>query len=516
MDVLPRILRQLTELLREMSSVQRVTSIGAACLVLFGFGWLVFLNQKSAFQAVSYGKVFATEELTSAEQALASAGLTGFRRDGQRLLAPAKDLDRYNAALLESDALPPDLGTQMLKQYETLGPFSTDRQRQQMKEALLLQELRRMIKAVPDVEDARVAIASPERRGGWNQKPRPTANVSVKPRSGRELSATLINSLRHVVANMVPDLKPADVTVFDVTRGQAFAGEPMYDPTDGLYLQRAREFTRHYEQQIQKALSYIPFVSVTVHVDLETLRSSMIRSETVRSKGEAAHVAYRPEPNDGSDSQSTGVDGSSVGPTEVTGEISEKQLVAAMPKAVQVCVSIPRGYLHDLISRRISQKETPKHRLDATAIEEEELTKVEQIVGRLIPAGSPANAINVTCVDRPISNSSETISLPPDEQLWILAHQWGGPFAIGCCVIFVLLMLRRPVPTRRAKTERSVDPGFEENRLTASLSAVEAVPTLAVPQDRIALLRDEVRAMVESNPAASVALVSAWLSEVHQ
>ena len=51
-----------------------------------------------------------------------------------------------------------------------------------MKEALLLQELRRMIKAVPDVEDARVAIASSERRTSWNQKPRSTANVTIKPR----------------------------------------------------------------------------------------------------------------------------------------------------------------------------------------------------------------------------------------------------------------------------------------------------------------------------------------------
>ena len=39
-------------------------------------------------------------KLTAAEQALVSAGLTGYRREGQRLMAPAKELNRYNAAML--------------------------------------------------------------------------------------------------------------------------------------------------------------------------------------------------------------------------------------------------------------------------------------------------------------------------------------------------------------------------------------------------------------------------------
>ena len=199
-----------------------------------------------------------------------AAGLTAYRREGQRLLAPAKDLDRYNAALLESDALPADLGSQMLKQYESLGPFSTDRQRQQMKEALLLQELRRMIKAVPDIQDARVVIASSERRGGWNQKPRATANVMLKPRAGREISTSLVNSLRRVVANMVPDLKPADVTIFDAARGQAYSGEPnRRSGRQSIFAACSGVDSTIRKTDSAEALSHIPNVSVTAHVDLD-------------------------------------------------------------------------------------------------------------------------------------------------------------------------------------------------------------------------------------------------------
>ena len=165
MDVLPRITRLLVDQLREMPFAQRVVSIGLVLVVLAGFAGLLFVNQQNPLQPVSFGKAFTNDERSSAEKALKAAGLNGFRRDGQRLLAPEKDLNRYNAALLETDALPTDLGAQMLKQVESLGPFTTDRQRLQMKEALVL--LGRLDRAVvrpplmklPDAEIERLKAA---------------------------------------------------------------------------------------------------------------------------------------------------------------------------------------------------------------------------------------------------------------------------------------------------------------------------------------------------------------------
>ena len=75
MDVLPRIIRQLIDLSREMSPGQRAASLAVSLVVLLGFGWLVFQNRTADFQAVSFGKVFAAEELASAEQALITGSL---------------------------------------------------------------------------------------------------------------------------------------------------------------------------------------------------------------------------------------------------------------------------------------------------------------------------------------------------------------------------------------------------------------------------------------------------------
>ena len=434
MDVLPRITRPLFELLRAMSPIQRATFVAVPALVLAGLTWLVVFNRPDDHQPVLFGRTFASDEMIVAEKALNQAGLLNYRRDDRRLLAPAAELDRYNAALVEFDAVPPDLGSQMLKQFETLGPFSTDRHRQEMKDALLLQELRRMIKAVPDIEDARVAVASSGRRVGFGQKPRVTANVTVKPRAGCEVSARLVGSLRQAVASMVPDLLPADVTVFDVAKGQAYSGEQNDDPLDGRLLQRVREFTRQYEQQIQKALAFIPNATVAVHVDLDNLKSSVVRKERIRTNhGESpstdepgsVQLIGHDDAEPGSVRHSAGFRDPGSPPTDFTREVSEHELLAAMPRAVQVSVGIPREYYRDVAARRKAQTETHNRRLDLDSIEEEVLTKVERTVGRLIPVGSPHDAISVTTVDRMTEETVEPTLTVVDE-LSVLAWRHGG------------------------------------------------------------------------------------------
>ena len=539
MDVLPRITRQLVELFRAMSLVQRATFVAVPLLMLGGFAWLLVANRPNDFQAVSFGKAFASDELSAAERALNQAGLTNYRREGRKLLAPANQLDRYNAALVEFDAVPSDLGSQMLKQFESLGPFTTDRQRQEMKEALLLQELRRMIEAVPDIEHARVAVANSGRRVSFGQKPRVTANVTVKPRAGRELSSRLVASLRQAVASMVPDLTPTDVTVFDVARGQAYAGESTDDPLDSQLIQRVREFTRQYEQQIQKALTFIPNASVAVHVDIDNLKSSVTRNERTRTRGDSAPLANRPgtiQPMSFAEEPTPHASGfrgetniEAVGHSDVLREVSEKQLLAAMPRAVQVSVSIPRDYYRAVAARRKTQGEQNAARMDLGTIEEEVLAKVERTVARLIPANSPHEAISVTTVDR-LPNESPEPTLTTGEQFLVLAQRHGGSCVLGLFAVWALWMLTRlsSQPPRAAEPSSiesveprhefaSPEPLFAPVPATPSPSAkpVTAKPKTLESTTASSALRDDIRNLAESDPATAASVLGRWLAEAN-
>ena len=539
MDVLPRITRQLVELFRAMSLVQRATFVAVPLLMLGGFAWLLVANRPNDFQAVSFGKAFASDELSAAERALNQAGLTNYRREGRKLLAPANQLDRYNAALVEFDAVPSDLGSQMLKQFESLGPFTTDRQRQEMKEALLLQELRRMIEAVPDIEHARVAVANSGRRVSFGQKPRVTANVTVKPRAGRELSSRLVASLRQAVASMVPDLTPTDVTVFDVARGQAYAGESTDDPLDSQLIQRVREFTRQYEQQIQKALTFIPNASVAVHVDIDNLKSSVTRNERTRVRGDSAPLANRPgtiQPMSFAEEPTPHASGfrgetniEAVGHSDVLREVSEKQLLAAMPRAVQVSVSIPRDYYRAVAARRKTQGEQNAARMDLGTIEEEVLAKVERTVARLIPANSPHEAISVTTVDR-LPNESPEPTLTTGEQFLVLAQRHGGSCVLGLFAVWALWMLTRlsSQPPRAAEpsSTESIEPRHEFASPEPLFAPVPATPSpstkpvTAKPKTlesttASSALRDDIRNLAESDPATAASVLGRWLAEAN-
>ncbi|MDZ4686359.1 MAG: hypothetical protein SH850_14925 [Planctomycetaceae bacterium] len=526
MDVLQRISRQFFDLYRSMSPSQRVTLTVVPLLVIAGFGWLLWQQRESGLTALSYGKVFSTEEIIAAEQALIEGGLPEFRREGQRLMVPVADVARYNAALVQFDAVPSDMGSQLLKQYESLGPFSTEKERQERREAMLLQEVRRVIRAVPDIEDARVAIASSGRKS-WSQRSRVTANVTLRPKNGREVSAKLVRSIQTAVASMVPDLSPADVTVFDVSTGQTHAQDAADDPFDNKLVQRIDEFQRQYQRKIEQDLSYIPDVGVTVHVDVDNLKSSIVRNQLVDPKkfapvfsqetnlkdtqkqqparGEPGQVANRPASlaaSPGIERDRTFTDGSTQAVNGVSFEVSEKQIIAAMPKAVQVSVAIPREYYRNVAAMRKAAGETDIKLLDPVEIEKSVTAGVTASVRALIPPDSPPTALVVNSVDRVVPQTP-VLTLTWSDQAFDWSQRWGGAALLALFAMMALIMLRRSTPAA---------PPMALPEINGEMPSRPGQPAGEAPEvPREPTRRDLIQNLVRDNPEASAAVISKWL-----
>jgi flagellar M-ring protein FliF len=469
----------------------------------------------------------------AAEQALINAKLTEFRRVGQRIMVPAKDVDRYNAALLEFDAMPTDLGSQMLSKLDSMGPFTTDKQRQEMKEAMLLQEMRRMLRAVPDIEDARVVVANAGRRATWSQKSRVTATVEVKPRGGRELSQTLVHALRTAVASMVPDLQPADVTIFDRVHAVSYTGESADDPFDGKLIQRIRQFTQHYKREIQNDLSYIPNVGVTVQVDIENVKSTVTKSQTVDPKkiaplvesvattsdnlqqrmprGEAGVKAMRPSklPDDHSSPDRTRQQNDSTTNTisAVSFEVSEKALIAAMPKAVQVSVSIPREYYRDVAAQRKANGEQDASKTDQAQIEKDILLDVQKSVEKLIPAGSPKDAIVVKSIDL-VEKPAIEPKVPWMDQILLWSREWAGAVGLAMFAAWVLWTLRKMAPAATAASETDDMDPLDSKRLKMPSAASETQDEAKAKEPT---RRDLIQTIVKDNPEMTASVIGKWL-----
>lgn len=519
-------IKQFTELFRSLAPSQRATLVVVPILVIAGFAWLLVQQRGGHYTALSWGKVFSSDELIAAEQALIQQGLTDFRREGQRLMVPVTDADRYNAALMTFDAMPADMGSQLLKQYESLGPFSTEKERQERREAMLLQEVRRVIRAVPDIEDARVAIASSGRRT-WSQKTKVTANVTVRPRAGHELSSKLVRSIRMSVASMVPDLQPADVTVFDVINGTSHTGDPQENSVDNQLVRRIEQFQRQYEGQITQALAYIPDVGVTVNVDVENLKSSVVRNQVVDpkkfvpvysqetnlkdiqqqqpSRGEPGQAANRPAAlamSGGIDRSRNFSDASTQAVNGVSFEISEKELIAAMPKSVQVNVTVPSDYYRSVAALRRSAGESDEALLDPQKIEQAVLANVTAAVRALIPSDSAPTAVIVNTVDRVVTPPVE-LSIPWMDRIFDWVRQWGAAALLSVFALLAIRALRRNNPADADERLEEISP--------EQLRAVQQAVSSEEPKVREVTQRDVIQTLVRDNPEATAAVISKWL-----
>jgi hypothetical protein len=143
-----------------------MTLVVLPLLVLAGLGTVMYLGVGPAEEALMMGKAFSAEELKSAESALRKGGLGQFRVEGQRILVPKTEAARYNAALITGEGIPDRFGEEINKALNR-NPFlmSGAEDRRDGMEFAKAMEIVNMIKAIPDIEDARLVANRSQRRG---------------------------------------------------------------------------------------------------------------------------------------------------------------------------------------------------------------------------------------------------------------------------------------------------------------------------------------------------------------
>lgn len=539
MEVLRRTFGQFLGLYRSMTPSQRGTLIAVPAMMLVAFFLLMFNSRSSSYVPLSWGKVFSREELMLAEQSLIDAGLDDFHSKGQRLMVPAADAERYNAVLLESGSLPTDWGSELEKQLESNGLFGSERQTRERKDIALAKLLRRVIRAVPVIEDANVIWARSQGPRRWpHRKQTVTATVNVRPKRHQELSSQIVHSLRVAVAGMVSDLSPADVTVFDQSTGISHTADQEDDPFNGKLLKRIRDFERlHQEKIIAHLSSYIPGVVVSVHVELENLQRSTESNRTFKQEFVVESLVHTQDrtfnqtptqsepgvlPNLPRNLQTSGGVQKTQKSTDSKEElrnvpaelmISQKEYIAAMPKAVQVSVAIPKSYYQAIALQR--QQETATS-ADAAADTEgdqpvelsaAEITQIEAdvkaTVATLIPAASPEEAIFVSSYT-PIPPKVEQIEQAFADQASDAMSQWGGAIGLAIFALWALRMLSKNMP--KLPTDDDETPALTLQPAPDEDDEDEE------PVTREATQRDELQTVVRDNPEMAASVLNKWIA----
>lgn len=526
MDSWQKTLAQFRDLFNGMAPSQRMTLVAVPLMVVAALALVIYLGRGPAEEYLNAGKPFSADELKHAEEALRQAGLSQFHLDGQKILVPRSELTRYQAALLEK-GVRSDFGSEMEKATEG-NFFASEKERQEKSELAKRRELAKILRAIPDIEDA-IVIWERQKQKPFGGDAKVTCTISIRMRPARELTASLARSLRLAVSGAVFGLTPAGVTVLDVSSGRAIRDDADDDPYNSQFVDQIKKFTSLHQRTISEALAYIPNVIVSVNVDLENLKSSHERAQTFDAKSfplktvEETHAMRsdekRPSSEPGmaantprnlrpqSTSENTRTSDKTIATSEnvpISTKVTDRTLVGMLPKSVQVTVSIPEDYYRQVAQSQAepdADKQALQGRIDQIRAKTEK--DVLAKVAKLIPTSGPtpdAN-INVSSYTR-LDQSPQPADTPLVSRLTDGLSQWGGPLALGVFALWTLWMLNRslkklpqePLPAPQSKG--SPDGDVEDQ--------VDEPP-------REVTKRDQLQSLVRDNPEMAAAVIGRWI-----
>ncbi len=530
MESLQRTLAQFRDLFKGMAPSQRLTLAALPLLVVGALAAMMYAGRTPPHDYLLGGKTFSTEELKHAQEALQQAGLTQFVIEGQKIQIPRTDAARYNAALVEGGGVPARFGAEWEKMHEKFSLFASESERREMAEHAKARELTKIICAIPDIEHASV-IWERSRARPFGATGRVTATVSVRPRSGRDLRAELARSLRFLVAGAVADLAPDDVTVFNMLTGTAIRELDENNPFNSQFIEQIQQFSAMHQKTIEQALSYIPDVRVAVHVDLENLKTSRVQQrdigktsfpvKSVEQTQTDLDSERRPNSEPGVKTntprdvrqQASTESSRSLKKTMNTSEnvpltttISEKEFVGLLPKSVQVTVGIPRDYYRKVaVKQGLKPGDTDADRqafeTRLQPIETETITRVKQIVAKLVPVGSPPDSVNVNTFVGVETNELPS-PIPVAERVNDALADWGGPAGLALFALWALWALNRSL--------KKLPTGPELAAAGGHTPAKAAAPAADEPPREVTK-RDQLQGLVKDNPEMAAAVISRWI-----
>jgi flagellar biosynthesis/type III secretory pathway M-ring protein FliF/YscJ len=299
-----------------------------------------------------------------------------------------------------------------------------------------------------------------------------------------------------------------------------------------------------HQARIQKALNEIvPNAVVAVNVEFDNVMSIRERTQQI-DKGVELTTILETESSSSNEGPAAGTPGtasnqprslasSSAQQTSSTDKnertksfsapsmtISETERTPLNEKSLQVAVSIPEGYIEQLVLRDgVPLGTTEQEKAAFTAAFEEEkksfTSTVTAIVTKLIPPNSPDGSVVVE-THRRIEQDVPQLELPFTDMLKDFISTWGSSIALTLFGIWALMLLKKSMPvSEMASSTAALD------KLSSTVTTVAAEAAAAELAEKEAARvettsqfrtdRDTLEMAVENDPAGAAAIISKWL-----
>jgi flagellar biosynthesis/type III secretory pathway M-ring protein FliF/YscJ len=253
----------------------------------------------------------------------------------------------------------------------------------QVEQNIALQnELARVIRAIPGIDDASVFISRPAEQVGLGaHAKKAVAQLTIFPSGGQGLDQQTVNALSDLISGSVSGLDPKDVAIIDGKNRRSYRAVSRDDLSaggGGSYIEQVAQVEKRLQEKLTEHLRFIPDVILSVNAIVDASRREFTKNEylpkgagtvslptkdttttnTSQSKASAA------EPGVGSNigmsvNQSGGsgltTSNEEAGTNEYENKVGEVRTMQrdaqGRPTKINVTVSVPREYIAAIIKQ---------------------------------------------------------------------------------------------------------------------------------------------------------------------
>jgi flagellar M-ring protein FliF len=552
MDFLNKSLAQVSELFRSMTPGARITAGLLLAVVVVSMGYLFRQGAAGPDAFLFGGEPLSDGQLTRVEAAIAQAGISGAKREGNRIRVPAGQEAACLAAVADAGALPPNFNTILENALDKGGAWESREATRERLKIARQQTLSEIVRAMSWVDDAVVLYDEQESRqpGRLSPTKQVTASVSVKPIVGEALDPMRAKNLQKMVASAV-NMNPSDVNITNLGDGGTYGtdGSVALGLLDDEYLKAKVTFEMQKKDSILNALRDIPGIRVEVNAELDdtveatqrTVKPDKVSAtpsrtvtvtedsnqSTSKGGGQPGTVAQgptrqganaTPNQNTSTTKNSTEETSSVVGVDENT---TRKKGYA--PKEVWATIAVPSSYLESLWKQRNPTATTVPKPEDLRDLETSVKTKVEEVVEPLLILQANLGRDNYKHVKVVVLDSLAAAAIAPQSAA-TKAASWAGRYwstlAMLGVAMFSLLVLRsvvKGIPSAGA-TPAAGGPSLTLHADETAARSEGAADEPADDRPRLRLkkgksLKDDLVQIVHEDPDAAADILRAWIGK---
>lgn len=547
MDFLNKAFAQLSDLFRSMTPAARITTGLLLVVVVVSLGYLVTFQMSGPDVYLFNGAPIPESERPAMLAAFAKKNLNSYVVVGNRIRVPRKQLDAYMNALDEASALPRSFGQDFDDALAAGNVFDSTWKQRKRDQYAKQKELARILRSWPDIANAQVIIDA-ETTSGFPRKRVVTAGVNVTPKSADLFDAPQAAEIRKFMLGAVAGLTSENVKIS--ANGRTFAASDLKSGggvSDNVYFGLKQLYKTTWENDIRRALEYIPGLTVTANVLLDRERINRTQKVTHEPKGLIVRDVTEEKSRTREDNTSGGRVGfeaqqpnvattltasQSSGPQETEDESKretitiantqqmESEKIGLTPTRVSVAIGVPSSYIENIWKKRNPTPEGQEPQTPDQAalkvVEDEQKLKIQQTVAAVLPeVEGLEDKTELVVVNTFADLPGEEIPEPglSESALGWFGRHWGTLGIIGLA-LFSLVMLRsmiRSVPTGPMHAAGAVTLPAESDEEEDESPAPPAAKRLSRFSGSGRSLRDELSEIVQEDPDAAANILRTWI-----